>query len=154
MDIAGLANEFWKKGHKARIQRVVDGDTVILDFEADLKTTTARLIGINTPEVKSGYTFEECFGPQASARLKQLVEKEADVYVLTDTEPLDIYDRLLVYLFRSSDGKFINELMLEEGYAYTLSISPNDRFKQKFASVTSEARTNSRGLWNACKDYE
>lgn len=146
-------DEFWKNGHKATIVRVVDGDTVILDFGADIKRATARLIGINTPEVKSGYTFEQCFGPHASARLKLLVQEESEVYVLTDIDPLDKYDRLLVYLFRRSDGRFINKLMLEEGYARTLTIAPNDAFDRDFKTAESLAKTNKRGLWEACKEY-
>ncbi len=144
---------FWQNGAKAKIQKVIDGDTVVLDFEENIRTAHARLIGINTPEVKSPYTQEQCFGPQASARLKILVENEPEVYVLRGIEPLDRYDRLLVYLFRASDGKFINELMLEEGYAYFLSIPPNDAYRDVFKSAEASAKSQKRGLWTACEKF-
>src|SRR2546421_9315568 len=52
---------------KARVQRVVDGDTVRL---AGLGSV--RLIGINTPEV---YGHVQCFGPEASAFAKRALRR-------------------------------------------------------------------------------
>src|SRR5919204_3682822 len=49
----------------ARVERVVDGDTVRL-----VGLGSVRLIGINTPEV---YGHVQCFGPQASAFAKSVL---------------------------------------------------------------------------------
>ncbi|MBI5087957.1 MAG: nuclease, partial [Actinobacteria bacterium] len=49
----------------ATIERVVDGDTVVADFDG--RRETVRLIGIDTPETVKPDAPVECFGPEASA---------------------------------------------------------------------------------------
>ena len=146
-------NKSWTAGMPAKIIRVIDGDTIVLDFKANAQNATVRLIGIDTPEVRSQFTNEECYGPQASRYLKALAAEEVDVYVFADQQFTDVYGRLLLYVFRASDGKFLNLKMIQEGYAKTLFIKPNLLYQTEFKAAERKAKSMGLGLWEACRDF-
>ena len=85
----------------ARVQRVVDGDTVRL-----VGLGPVRLIGVNTPEV---YGHVQCFGPEASAFAKRVMRKGAEVRYRIGREAHDRYGRLLAYVYadglRANNGR-------------------------------------------------
>src|SRR5436190_15596451 len=122
----------------ARVQRVVDGDTVRL---AGLGSV--RLIGINTPEV---YGRVQCFGPEASAFAKSVLRRDTEVRYRVGTEPRDRYGRLLAYVWLS-DGRLFNRMLVEGGYATTLTIAPNDQLARTFAAAQAGARRARAGMW-------
>ena len=130
------------------IVEVVDGDTVVVDLAGHRETV--RLLGIDTPETVHPDRSVECFGPQASARLRLLLVPGRGVLVTRDVEPRDRYDRLLAYLERLSDGLQVNMALVERGYAATLHIDPNDALRQELAAAESRARAAGLGLWAAC----
>lgn len=132
----------------ATVTHVVDGDTVGLDL-GDTEET-ARLLGVDTPETVHPTEPVGCFGPEASARTKELLPPGTLVQVSRDVEARDRYGRLLVYLVRSDDGLFVNEALLTEGFARTLSIAPNDAHRAALSRAESQARAAGRGLWSAC----
>lgn len=135
-------------GPNALVVRVVDGDTVVVAVGG--REESARLLGIDTPETKRPDTPVECFGPEASDRLHALLPPDTPVRLELDQEARDRYGRLLVYLHRSTDGAFINEVMVHEGLADTLAIAPNDAFRDRFAAAADTARSQHLGLWGAC----
>ena len=57
----------------AAVIRVVDGDTVDVQFE-DGRTERIRLIGIDTPEVVDPRRPVQCFGREASAHAHELLD--------------------------------------------------------------------------------
>jgi micrococcal nuclease len=124
----------------ARVERVVDGDTVVLSGLGK-----ARLIGVDTPEVYGGV---ECYGRAASAYAKQVLDG-ARVRWRYDTEKRDRYDRALVYLWLE-DGRFFNAMLVRDGYATPLTIPPNVEFADRFVRDSRAARRAGRGLWRAC----
>lgn len=132
---------------EARVIRVVDGDTV--KIRRDGSRDTVRLIGVDTPEsVKPGSPVE-CFGKEASRETTRLLRGERVTLVL-DREPRDRYDRLLAYVYRVRDGRFVNHHLVRRGFATTLSIRPNTRFARRFAAAQDAARREGRGLWSRC----
>lgn len=133
----------------ARVLHVVDGDTVDLRFP-DGSRERARLLGIDTPETVKPGTPVQCFGPEASARTKQLLPPGTAVAVQRDVEARDRYGRLLVYLWRRSDGRFVNRSLVLDGYARTLAIEPNDAHRADLATAADDARRAGRGLWGRC----
>jgi micrococcal nuclease len=137
-------------GPNALVVRVVDGDTVVVAVGGTEES--ARLIGIDTPETKRPDTPVECFGPEASDRLTALLPPGTPVRLELDEEPRDRYGRLLVYLHRSSDGAFINQVMAAEGFADALSIAPNTAYDRSFADAVDAARSTGTGLWATCPD--
>ena len=124
----------------ARVERVVDGDTVVLSGLGK-----ARLIGVDTPEVHGG---GECHGRAASAYAKRTLAGRR-VRWRYDVERRDRYGRALVYLWLG-DGRFFNSMLVREGFATPLTIPPNVAFADRFVADARAARRSSRGLWSAC----
>src|SRR5262245_18454835 len=89
-----------------RVVRVVDGDTAIIAVAGS--TGPVRLIGIDTPETVSPSRRVECYGSEASARLKHLLPPGTPVRLWRDVEPRDRYGCLLAYVQRAVDGLFVN----------------------------------------------
>lgn len=136
----------------AVVTRHTDGDT--LRVRMDGIEEKVRLIGIDTPESVHPSEPVECFGKEASAHLAELVPEGTRVRVVLDVEARDRYDRLLGYLFRSSDGSFVNLAMARDGYAAQLTIPPNVAHQSEIRAAVAEARQAGRGLWSACPDQE
>lgn len=132
----------------ATVVRHVDGDTIIVRRGGE--DQRVRLIGIDTPETKKPNVPVECFGPEASARLHDLLPDGSSIRLERDVEELDAYHRLLAYVYRAEDGLFINEAMAVDGYADALTIKPNTAHADRFRAITERARQDHRGLWGAC----
>jgi micrococcal nuclease len=131
------------------ILKVVDGDTVDIDIKGN--TERVRLIGVNTPETKHPTKPIECFGPEASAYLTQLLPKGTHVRIERDIEARDRYGRMLLYLYRESDNLFINLDLVSHGYGTPMSIEPNTFHRNDFVHAAALAETTNVGLWKACR---
>ena len=132
-----------------RILAVIDGDTV--DIKLDGRTERVRLIGVNTPETKHPTKPIECFGPEASAYITQLLPKGTNVRIERDTEARDRYGRMLLYLYRNSDNLFINLDLISRGYGTPMSIEPNTFHRNDFVHAAALAEASNVGLWKACR---
>jgi micrococcal nuclease len=128
---------------------VADGDTVVVRFPTG--NETIRLIGVDTPETVHPSKPVECFGPEASARTKQLLPKGTKVYIVRDTEARDRYQRLLAYVYRSTDHLFINKDLIAGGWGVPLFIAPNTAFETDFAASAYVAQQSRLGLWGQCR---
>lgn len=136
-------------GDATTVERIVDGDTLYLTGLAE----RVRLIGIDTPETVAPNTPVECFGPEATAHLGSLVPPGTEVVVTWDVERIDRFGRPLVYLHRASDGLFVNERMLVDGFAQMVTHPPNVARVDTFRAAQAAAREAGRGLWSAdCGD--
>jgi micrococcal nuclease len=130
-----------------RVVRVVDGDTI--QVRVDGRDERVRYIGIDTPEdVKPG-TPVQCFARAAAAANARLVAGR-EVRLVADAEARDRFGRMLAYVFRADDGRFVNAELVHDGFARTLTIAPNVRYARRFAGLAAEARRAGRGLWAAC----
>lgn len=132
----------------ATVVSVVDGDTVDLEIAGTIERV--RLLGIDTPESVSRQTPVQCFGTEATSALEGLLPPETSVNIERDVEPRDRYGRLLLYVFRSFDGLFVNEWMVRAGFANAVSYSPNDRLDARFGRSEALARQAGDGLWSQC----
>ena len=133
----------------ARVVRIVDGDTLIA--EVDGVEERVRLIGIDTPESVDRSRPVMCFGKEATAQLERLVPAGTPVRLVLDVEARDRYDRLLAYLYRASDGSFVNLRMVEDGYANQYTYPPNVEHTSELRAAASRARDRGVGLWSACE---
>ena len=133
---------------QATVIKVVDGDTI----RAQLGSTneSVRFIGIDTPETHGRGGLRECFGQEATKRLQTLLPEGAAVTIVRDVEARDRYGRLLAYVYRASDGLFVNLAMARDGYAVSLTIPPNVAHADEFAAAAGDARRAERGLWAEC----
>lgn len=130
----------------ATVREIVDGDTIVV--ERHDRRETIRLLGIDTPETVDRSKPIECFGPEASNRLAELLPSGTEVRLLRDDELVDRFDRVLAYVFRLRDHEFINLAMVIEGYARTLAISPNTSFTTLFEQAQAQARSQREGVWS------
>jgi micrococcal nuclease len=133
----------------AKIIKVVDGDTVEIDLDGH--TERVRLIGVNTPETKHPTKPIECFGPEASAYMTQLLPKGAQLRIERDVEARDRYGRMLLYLYLDSDNLFINLDLISRGYGTPMSIEPNTFHRNDFVHAAAQAEAANVGLWKACR---
>jgi endonuclease YncB( thermonuclease family) len=106
--------------YRAKVDRVVDGDTLVLSFYLGLgiwlNEQKVRLVGINAPEV-TGVEKEQ--GLKVTAYLKSLLDKSDDIIVRTDEKKKGKYGRFLVVVFGKMGGKWINfnERLVQAGAA-------------------------------------
>ncbi|MGK2950311.1 MAG: thermonuclease family protein [Acidimicrobiales bacterium] len=132
----------------ATVVRHVDGDTLVVDIDGSEEPV--RLIGIDTPETVAQDRPVECFGPEASARMAELLPVGTPVRLERDVEARDRYDRLLAYVVRADDGAVINVVMVEEGFAESVRYPPNLARQAELDRAEADARSAQRGLWPAC----
>lgn len=130
------------------VTKVIDGDTI--DVRIGRQTRRIRLIGIDTPETKDPRKPVQCFGKEASARTAALLPPGTEVRLERDVEETDVYDRTLAYVYRASDGLFVNLSLVAEGLADTLRIAPNTAHAAAFAEAAARAQKQQIGLWKAC----
>ena len=132
----------------ATVVAITDGDTLRVRIAG--VEERVRLIGIDTPETHGRGGLRECFGAEATERLKQLVPPGTSVRLERDAEARDQYERLLAYLYRTQDNLFVNLAMARDGYAAALTIPPNVTHADAFRDAVADAREAGRGLWSAC----
>lgn len=107
--------------YKAKVLRVVDGDTLVVDIDLGLKVRlkdTIRLYGINTPETHgvSKTSAEYKAGMLSKERLIGLVEGK-DVYLRTHFDKECKYGRLLADIYVDGHVDSVNTILLNEGLA-------------------------------------
>jgi micrococcal nuclease len=133
-----------------RVERVVDGDTLIVRDLDGSHRTRVRVIGVDTPEDVAPGRPVQCWSRKAAAYTHGLLEGR--VVVLTPgRERTDRYGRTLAYVDRD-DGLSLEEALLRGGYARTLAIAPNTDRADRYAALERAARDAGRGLWGACPD--
>jgi len=124
---------------KAALVRVVDGDTIIVNYQNE--QARVRLIGINSPEsVHEDESKNTQEGRDASAFLKQYLAEVEYVWLEFDVEARDQYERYLAYVWTSADGTDIGEDMLngiivKNGYAEARSYEPNVKYQKELEKV-------------------
>ena len=129
----------------AKVQRVVDGDTVHVVNKAG-KKFKVRLTGIDAPEKNQPY------GLAATYKLTEILINKL---VLLKSKPnngkpytIDRYKRVLAKIIL--DGKDINLSQVLTGYAwhfkrYQKQQSPSDR--ELYSEAEIDAKKNKLGLW-------
>jgi micrococcal nuclease len=127
-----------------RVERVVDGDTVVLSCG-----TRVRLIGADTPEtVKPNHPVEP-FGPEATEFTRSWVEG-SDVRIEFDGDRVDRYGRVLALVWVGD--RMLNEELIRAGLAeartqYNYSMA----LKGRFLAAQAEAQAARRGIWSLPK---
>lgn len=105
--------------YKAKLVRVVDGDTI--DAEIDLGFNVLirqriRLYGIDTPESRTRDLEEKERGLAAKQRLTELLPKEFIVKTILNKRGK--FGRILGVLYINKDDQAsVNDILVEEGHA-------------------------------------
>ena len=128
-----------------RVRHVYDGDTVILTNRQKI-----RLIGIDAPEIENRkYNRRgEAFGLASKAHLASMIQGK-EVRLEDGPEAFDKYGRRLAFIFLP-DGTFVNQKMVEDGYAETFRRFPF-QYKEKFLELEKKAQEERKGMWGPRK---
>ncbi len=127
-------------GETYRIDRVIDGDTIILD-----NGETVRLIGVDAPETHHPEIPAQRFGEESTDFLRQMIQDRKCTLKFDPNETRDKYGRLLAYVF--VEGKLVNAEIIRRGYAYAYTRFNYQR-KSEFLLLEREAREKQYGLWD------
>lgn len=127
----------------ATVVSVVDGDTIKVEGGE-----IVRYIGVDTPETVDRRKPVECFGKEASAKNKELVQGKM-VELEKDVSERDRYGRLLRYIWIGDT--LINETLVREGFARVSTYPPDVKYVDRFLTAERAAREEKKGLWSgAC----
>jgi micrococcal nuclease len=133
------------QGEAARVVRVVDGDTIIIDRgDGDERL---RYIGIDTPETVKPDSPVEPFGREASDANQRLVGGR-DVILERDISDRDQFDRLLRYVWiETPEGLvLVNEELVALGLAAVRAYEPDTKYHDRFLRAESRARDAGLGV--------
>lgn len=146
-------NNYKKKNTKIdsnvsyQVLRVLDGDTFQIKINREI--VTVRMLGIDTPETVDPRKGIQCYGKQASDKTKELLLGK---YVSLSTDPsqdnTDKYGRILAYV-NIKDGIFINQYLLEYGYAREYKYKFDYQKRKEFKKIENLAKKKKIGLWGS-----
>ena len=145
------------KAQRAVVERVVDGDTVVLSIggEPNLKV---RLISVDAPESIASDESRNCEeGRIASRFLKDLLRVGSEVYVTSERSDRDKYGRLLRHVWladpdgHASDEVFVRENMVEAvlvsaGMAQAKRYEPDTVYYPLLEGLGEQARASGAGV--------
>ena len=126
-------------GHEfAIVERVIDGDTVVIENK-----TSVRLLGVNSPE------RGELYYNEAKDFLEELVFNKT-IKLEFGKEKYDKYHRVLAYI--SVDGKNVNLELVEEGFANFYFPSGKDRYYKDFKKAWEDCIKENKNLCEKSED--
>jgi len=125
-----------------RARWVPDGDTLYLETGQKI-----RLKGVDAPEMGSESHPEQLFARESRAYLWRLIEG-ARLTVLTEGLEADRFGRVVSWV-ELPDGRLVNEVMVEQGFAFVFphSKQPEEREK-RLLSCQRRAMNQHRGFWS------
>jgi micrococcal nuclease len=126
----------------ATIERVIDGDTVVLEGGERV-----RLLQIDAPEAS-----EECYAAAAARELNRLSPRGTPVVLETDPvlDRRDRYGRLLRYEHVGRTN--VNVELVRRGAATPYFYrGERGRYAGRLLAAIADARSHRRGMWGACR---
>jgi len=130
-------NSFAEDRTECKISKIVDGDTFYCDTSKG--SEKIRLIGVNTPEMKTPE------GIQARDFASSIISVDQVVMLELDVQLRGPYKRLLAYVW--IDDVMFNQLLVEEGFAQVATYPPNVKYVDLFIEAEKSAREKKKGLW-------
>jgi len=125
---------------EAVVDRVIDGDTIVAGG------VRIRYLLVDAPEITGDRA--DCFGANAAQFNADLVLGKT-IELRYGAACQDRFGRTLAYA--TVDGRDVNRLLIERGYACVLYIPPDGADRAgELTAVQAAARSARRGLWGAC----
>ena len=117
-----MGKEVKKHGYSCKLVRVVDGDTcdamIDLGFNVWVKNRI-RFMGVDAWESRTRNKEEKVKGLAAKAFTKDLLENSDNGKFLIKSHGLGKYGRVLGEIFVKGHDTSVNELLKENGHAYS-----------------------------------
>lgn len=143
-------------GEEVTVTRVIDGDTIVVQFSND-SMATIRLLGVDCPEtsIQKNNAFEyqnitnlSCltyYGNQAKTYVNSLLNNSKIIISFDDqAQRVDQYGRFLCYITVGSTD--FNAQLVEEGYARVYTLETFTK-KQDYLLLQQDAIAENMGLW-------
>ncbi len=127
------------------VDRVIDGDTVELTLDGQVRPTRVQLLGVETPILGSALSPEP-WAIEAAWALRSMVEGEVlRVRWAGDGEP-DRYGRRFAMLYREPEGTLVNLELVRAGLA---RVPEHHAFEEEpvFVRYAQRAEALERGIW-------
>lgn len=139
------------QGEWVRVDKIIDGDTIVCDGKK------VRLIGIDAPESKPNQHMSKQrslgdnkiimeLGKRSKEFVESIIPPGTMVRLEYDVDKTDRYGRILAYVWLR-DGRMLNEVILENGYAMLYTVPPNLKYENRLRRTYEKARSEGRGLW-------
>lgn len=142
--VAGCAGQSGSGYVDAVVERIVDGDTLVVNIRGEEERV--RLLLVDTPETSHPSKPVQPFGPEASEFAREVLEGR-QVQLEFDGPERDKYDRLLAYVW--VDGKLFNEMLLERGLARIAYVyDPPYRHYDLLTRAQEKSRKARIGIWS------
>ncbi|MCC9194457.1 thermonuclease family protein [Arthrobacter sp. zg-Y916] len=129
---------------KARVVRIIDGDTLVVDFQNE--DITVRLLNVDTPETKDPNKPVECLGPEATDFLADVLPAGSKVTLAFDVERHDRYGRTLAAVYDSKD-RLINAEVARQGFGIPVTYGKNSKFRPPVDAAYKQAEERQAGLF-------
>jgi micrococcal nuclease len=121
--------------YKAKLIRVVDGDTIDAEIDLGFKVyikERIRFAGIDTPESRTRHKHEKSWGLAAKCRVKDLLEYEdAEFTLTTKLQKKGKFGRILGTVILA-DGTSLSEILLDEKLAIPYEGGNKDESRIKY----------------------
>jgi micrococcal nuclease len=102
--------------YTAKLVRVIDGDSIIVDidlgFSIWIKNKSVRLLGVDTPELRTKDNYEKKAAILAKERVEGLLT-DGTLIITTVLDKQDKFGRILGTLY-TNNGDNINNILIEE----------------------------------------
>ncbi|TCP18320.1 micrococcal nuclease [Scopulibacillus darangshiensis] len=133
----------------AKVSRVVDGDTIKVDYKG--REEAVRFLLVDTPETHHPRLGVQPFGPEASQFTHKLLDGQTVQMELAVSGGRDKYGRMLAYLY--INGKSVEEELLKRGLARVAYVyPPNTKYVDEYRAVQKKAQARGVGIWSV-EDY-
>jgi endonuclease YncB( thermonuclease family) len=102
---------------EAKVLSVYDGDTITVAFPfgGQMFKWNCRLIGVDTPELRTRNLKEKEFGYKVRDFLREKIDGKI---VKISCRDFDKYGRLLIELYVDSEPTTVNKWLIDNGYAF------------------------------------
>lgn len=150
--IAPAASPVTTRSDRARVARVVDGDTLEVRLTTG-QTARVRLIGVDTPETAKPGRRAECGSAGATARMKKLAFRGRVGRTVTlrsdpSQERVDRFGRLLRYV--TAGGADLGRSLISSGWAKAYVYEREFLRVAAYRRSQASARAAQRGAWRTC----
>lgn len=106
-----------------QVTKVVDGDTIDVDIDLGFNISFSqrvRLAGIDTPESRTKDAYEKQLGLEVKKKLGEMLKESKDIIIKTELpDSTEKYGRILAWVYIDGAKKSVNEILIEEGYAWS-----------------------------------
>jgi micrococcal nuclease len=122
MELYPMGEKIMYEYYVRKVENVVDGDTidVLIDLGFDiLFQSRVRLAGIDTPESRTKDLKEKALGLESKEYLKKALKDAKSVVIKTEKmDSSEKYGRILGWVYINGDTVSLNDMMINDGYAW------------------------------------